>query len=209
MDRKTNIEKTLYCSTLVLLGSLVLAFGIYNFNWQNNITEGGILGLLLLFEHLFDISPSITNIIFDIVAFGIGAKYFGKKFLYYSLLCTGSFSAFYWVFEQSAPIIPALDGNMLAASLLAGLFVGIGVGLVVKGGGAAGGDDVIAIVVSKFTKWTLSQVYLFSDVIILSLSLVYLNTAEIFWSLIAVYVSSKTICFIYNHTSNTITDTVL
>ena len=40
---------------LILLGSLILSFGIYNLNYQNNITEGGVLGLWLLLKNLFNI----------------------------------------------------------------------------------------------------------------------------------------------------------
>ena len=48
---------------LILLGSLILSFGIYNLNYQNNITEGGVLGLLLLLKNLFNIELSVANLI--------------------------------------------------------------------------------------------------------------------------------------------------
>lgn len=50
---------------LILLGSLILSFGIYNLNYQNNITEGGVLGLLLLLKNLFNIELSVANLIID------------------------------------------------------------------------------------------------------------------------------------------------
>ena len=47
-DRRTKLKHII----LILLGSLILSFGIYNLNYQNNITEGGVLGVLLLLKNL-------------------------------------------------------------------------------------------------------------------------------------------------------------
>ena len=62
---------------------------------KNNITEGGGLGLLLLMQHIFNISPSITSVVIDFSLFTIGSKFFGKKFLLYSILSTVTFSTTY------------------------------------------------------------------------------------------------------------------
>lgn len=188
---------------LIILGAFILAFGSYNFNYQNAITEGGVLGLLLFLKNVFDLSPSITNLILDLSLFIFGMRFFGKKFLYYSVLCTISFSIFYGILEQSPPIIPSFSEHMLIASLLAGLFVGIGVGLVILGGGAAGGDDVIALVFAKCTRLEVNHVYLISDLVVLFLSLSYLSSKQISYSLIAVYTSGKIISIFHRSLPDT------
>lgn len=192
-------KQTLKSITLVVLGATILAFGTYNFNYQNNITEGGVLGLLLLLKNLFDISPSITSIVVDFSLFLLGSRFFGKRFVLYSLLCTTCFSISYKVFEGIGFMVPSLASNMLLASILAGLFVGIGVGLVVKAGGASCGDDVIALVVSKFTPLKVNWVFMITDLTVLLLSLSYLPLRQIGWSLIAVTISGKIIGLIYYH----------
>lgn len=83
--------------------------------------------------------------------------------------------------------------------MLAGLFVGVGVGIVVRAGAAAGGDDALALIISKITSMTIGKVYLIGDISVLLLSLSYLSTYDIFWSLIAVSISGKTIDYIYNY----------
>lgn len=182
---------------LVILGATILAFGTYNFNYQNSITEGGVLGLLLFFKNLFNVSPSITSVIIDFSLFFLGSRFFGKQFLLYSVLSTLSFSISYKVFEYIGFMVPNLSHNMFLASILAGLFVGIGVGIVVRAGGASGGDDVIALLVSRFTPLKVNWVYLLTDFMVLMLSLTYLDFSQIFWSLIAVSVSGKVIGLIY------------
>ena len=61
MEKRTHAKHII----LILLGSLILSFGIYNLNYQNNITEGGVLGLLLLLKNLFNIELSVANLIID------------------------------------------------------------------------------------------------------------------------------------------------
>lgn len=192
---------------LVLLGATILSFGTFNFNYQNNVTEGGILGLLLLFKNLFNISPSLTSVVLDFSLFFLGSKFFGKTFMIYSVLSTITFSITYSIWEFIGPLVPSLSEHMLLASLFAGLFVGVGVGLVVRGGGASSGDDVLALLISKFTPLKVNWVYMISDFVVLLLSLTYLRFEQIFWSLIAVTVSGKVISLIYYKKEETDSDT--
>ena len=186
---------TLKSILLIIIGATILSFGSYNFNYQNNVTEGGVLGLLLLLQHVFNISPSITSVVIDFSLFTIGSKFFGKKFLLYSILSTITFSSTYKIWEKIGFLVPSFTNNMLIASILAG--VGVGVGLVVRGGGASGGDDVIALLGNKLLKLKVNHVYLATDAIVLLMSLVYLDIKQVFFSIIAVTISGKIISIIY------------
>ncbi|MEK5709280.1 YitT family protein [Clostridioides difficile] len=183
---------------LIFLGSAILAFGVYNFYYLNNITEGGVLGILLLLKNLFNIQPAIANVVIDSLLLLVGYKFFGKKFLIYSIVASITFSVLYDLFEAIGPLVPQSQ-NMLLSTILAGVTVGIGVGIVVKAGCASGGDDALALVISKTTSLNIGQVYLATDVIVLLLSLFYLSAFDIFYSLIAVTISGKVIDFIYYH----------
>ena len=70
-------------------------------------------------------------------------------------------------------------------------------GIIVRNGAAAGGDDALAIIISKITSLKIGNVYMIGDVVVLILSLTYLSIYDIFWSLIAVNISGRTIDFIY------------
>ncbi|WP_025163174.1 YitT family protein [Paraclostridium bifermentans] len=194
MARRRSVEQIL----LVLIGSIILSFGVYNFNFQNNITEGGVLGFLLLLKNLFNIRLSLANLIIDCALLLVGYKFFGKKFIKYSLIATISFSLSFSFFESIGPVIPKFD-NLILGSIIAGVFVGLGSGLVVRAGGAAGGDDALALVISKTTSLKIGKVYMISDFFILGLSLIYLSFSQIAVSLIAVSVSGKVIDFVYSY----------
>lgn len=183
---------------LIVLGSCILAFGSFNFNYQNNVTEGGVLGLLLLIKNIFDISPSITALIIDFSLFALGSKFFGKQFLGLSIFASLSFSTWYKLWESIGFIVPNLTNNMLIASILAGMGVGIGIGIIVRAGAAAGGDDVIALIGEKLTPFKINHVYMITDFIVLILSLSYLSFKQIFFSLIAVTISGKVISIMYD-----------
>lgn len=177
----------------ILVGSFILAFGLFNINDQNSITEGGSLGLGLLIKNLFDISPAISLLILDIIAFAMGIKFFGKSFLLKSIFATICFSLFYAMFEQIGFVLPNLEEQKLLAAILAGLFVGVGAGTVVSTQAASNGDDSIALVIDHITKIGVGKVYLIMDVVVIILSLTYLSFGDIFYSLIAVTISSFTI----------------
>ena len=195
-------KETIKSIILIIIGATILSFGSYNFNYQNNVTEGGVLGLLLLIQHVFNISPSITSVVIDFSLFTIGSKFFGKKFLLYSILSTITFSSTYKIWEKIGFLVPSFANNMLIASMLAGIGVGIGVGLVVRGGGASGGDDVIALLGNKLFKLKVNHVYLATDAIVLLMSLVYLDIKQVFFSIIAVTISGKIISIIYKDDKN-------
>lgn len=204
MATRRSAEKILQ----IILGSAILAFGVYNFYYLNDITEGGVLGLLLLLKNLFNIQPAIANIIIDIALLLVGYKFFGKKFFGYSVFASISFSVLYNIFETMGPIVPQIN-NMFLSTILAGLSVGIGVGIIVSAGCASGGDDALALVISKATSLNLGNVYMISDIFILVLSLSYLSAYDVFYSIIAVTISGRVIDFIYEHSQNNLYKTVM
>ena len=74
--------------------------------------------------------------------------------------------------------------------MLGAVFVGVGVGLIVRQGGSSGGDDALALTISKVTRWRLARCYLFTDLVVLGLSLSYIPFRRIAFSLITVTLSS-------------------
>ena len=187
------------CRYLTLpLGAAILAFGLYNVHGPSNITEGGVLGMTLLLKHWFNISPGISGFLMDATCYIIGYKYLGKQFAINSVIASTGFAVSYSIFERFPPILPNLGDNPILAAILGGLFVGVGVGLVVRMGGAAGGDDALALVISNAFKWKISKAYLFTDIVVLTLSISYIPLNKILCSLITVTISSFVIGFLHN-----------
>lgn len=175
---------------MLALGAAILAFGLYNVHSQSHITEGGVLGMTLLMEHWLGVSPAVSEVVLDGICYALGLRYLGKAFLPHALAATGCFALFYALNERIGPLLPNLGGMPLAAAVAGGMFVGVGVGLVVRAGGAAGGDDALALVLSKKLGWKLPAAYLATDLTVLLLSLSYLPPVKIVCSLVTVTISS-------------------
>lgn len=178
------------------LGGIILAFGMYNIHSVADITEGGSLGLILLLEYHFGISPAVSEIILNAVCYGIGIKTLGAVFIVYSVISTSAFSIAYAVFECFPRIYPDISQHPVIASVAGAVFVGIGVGLAVRTGGAPCGDDALAMSISRISKLKIQWIYFISDITVLLLSLTYIPLGKIVYSLLSVVISGQIIGFI-------------
>ena len=178
---------------LILLGAMICSFGIHNIHQRTNITEGGVIGLMLFAEHWLNISPAYITPILDIACYLLAFKFLGGGFIKISVISTLFLSGFYKVWELFPPMLPDLTQRPLIAAVLGGIFVGVGVGLIVRQGGSSGGDDALALTISRVFRWKLSRSYLFTDVVVLLLSLSYIPALRIVFSLITVTISSHLI----------------
>lgn len=185
-----NLQKKILAC---IIGSAILAFGLYNIHALSGVTEGGILGLTLLLHHWFGISPALSGFLLNTLCYAIGWKTLGRSFMAYSILSGCSFSVFYGFFEQFPPLWPQLAHLPLAAAVLGAVFVGVGVGLCVRAGGAPSGDDALAMSIGSLTGWDIRWAYLASDLIVLFLAASYLDIRRLSMSLLTVVLSGQII----------------
>ena len=149
---------------LALAGSAILAFGLYNVHAFSGVTEGGVLGLTLLLYHWFGLSPSISGLVLNAACYLGGWRTLGRSFIFYSVI-----------------------------AIVGALFVGIGVGLSVRAGGAPGGDDALAMTLHEVLHQPIERIYLASDLIVLALSATYLPLNRLACSLLTVILSGQLI----------------
>ena len=181
---------------ILFFASAFQAFGIYHVHAVADVTEGGVLGLTLLLEYWFHISPAISSFILNTACFAFGLHILGKGFILSSFIAALGYSAGYGLWEQFPPIWPAIADFPLIAAILGALFIGIGAGLCVRAGGATTGDDALAMSLSHLTRVPIQWIYLVSDVTVLLLSLSYIPFGRILYSLITVTLSGQIIGWI-------------
>ncbi len=188
--------------SLVVLGSAILTFGIHNIHEVVDITEGGVIGALLLANHWFGIPSSIVSPILDLLCYAFALRLLGVGFLGWSVVSSAAIAGFYALWEHLPYLLPNLSSLPFVAAVLGGIFVGVGAGLVVRGGGSAGGDDALALSIQKLSGWRLSRCYLVTDLSVLMLSLSYIPVTKIVFSLITVFISSPLIDVIVGFSSS-------
>lgn len=181
---------------LLFIGAAICTFGIHNIHNRVGITEGGVIGLMLLFENFLSASPAYITPVLDILCYVSAFKLLGFEFIKLSAVSTFFVSCFYKIWEMFPYVLPDFTHYPLIAALLGGVFVGVGVGIIIRQGGSSGGDDALALTLSHIFKLKLSLAYLFTDVTVLLLSLTYIPITRIGYSLVTVTVSSLLIDFI-------------
>ncbi|MEG0285133.1 MULTISPECIES: YitT family protein [Vagococcus] len=180
---------------LIFLGASIYSFGLVTFNMPNNLAEGGVTGITLIIYNLFHINPAFSTLLLNIPLILIGLRIFGFKALIYTLVGTFSLS-FNILFWQKMNIVISIEHDLLIAALLAGLFGGIGSGIIYKVGGTTGGTDIVARIIEKKFGLTIGRSLLILDIMVLLLSLTYLSLKEMMYTLIAVFVFSIVVDFV-------------
>jgi uncharacterized membrane-anchored protein YitT (DUF2179 family) len=162
---------------------------------QNNLAEGGFTGITLLLYFIFNIDPSISNLVLNIPIFFIGWKLLGRTTFLYTLIGTVALSVFLWLFQRFQINMPLKDDLTLAA-LFAGVFIGVGLGIIFRYGGTTGGVDIIARLVHKYKGVSMGKTMFMFDFVVIALSLVtYLSYKEAMYTLVAVFIAAKVIDF--------------
>lgn len=187
---------------IAFFASAFQAFGMYNIHALADITEGGVLGAVLLLEHWFHISPALSSFLLNAACYALGWKTLGRSFLFYSGIAACGYSLGYGICEQFPPLWPAIVDFPFLAAIAGALFIGIGAGLCIRAGGATSGDDALAMSLTHLTKLPIQRIYLISDLSVLALSLSYIPLGRIIWSLLTVVLSGQIIGLIQRIPTN-------
>lgn len=182
---------------LITIGVAIYAFGFVNFNMANKLAEGGVAGITLMIHALLGINPAYTTLLLNVPLFILGARIFGRKSLALTIYGTVSMSFFIWLWQKS-PIEMGLENDMMLVSVVAGLFSGVGSGLVFRYGATTGGTDIIGRIAEEKFGIKLGQTLLFVDAIILTASLTYIDLKHMLYTLVASFVFSQVLTIVQN-----------
>lgn len=192
-DKLTKLLKLF----LIALGVAIYTFGFVNFNMANALAEGGVAGITLILHAHFGINPAYSSLLFNLPLFILGAKIFGKRSLALTIYGTVLMSAFIWMW-QKVPIELGLENDMMLVAVVAGLFSGIGSGIVFRYGATTGGTDIIGRIAEEKFGAKLGQTLLLVDALVLTASLTYVDLKHMLYTLVASFVFSQMISVVQN-----------
>ena len=92
----------------LVLGTAILSFGIHNIHQRAAITEGGVIGLVLLMNHWLGIPASIASPLLDFVCYALAFKFLGLDFILTAAVASVSLAGFYRLWESFPPMLPNL-----------------------------------------------------------------------------------------------------
>lgn len=151
------------------------------------------MGLALLGKYTLDIPPALSMLLMDIPVLVIAWFLKGRKFIINTMIASGMFTFFYAMMERYSPLVIDLNHNLLVAAVLSGLLTGFGAGIVLRYGGATGGDDAISVLVSEWSGMKVGTVFFLMDAVVLLLSLFYMPLIETLYTILAVSIAGQMI----------------
>ena len=173
----------------ILLGCLIAAAAYPAFLVPNNIAPGGLTGIATILNYLFRWPVGTVSLLLNIPLFIIGYRSMGRIFAFRSLIATLLFS----VLIDVLPIHP-VSNDPLLGTLFGGVVLGVGLGLILRGGATTGGTDMIARMVHRKLPFISVGMFLFVlDCLVVLGAAVAIGTEQALYAFISIYVCSKVI----------------
>lgn len=171
----------------MIIGSLLTALAFNLFFLNNDIAPGGITGVSTILHHLFGVRVGLTSAILNLPLFLIGYRSVGWTFAVRSFLSMLLLS----LFIDVLPVIP-LTQDLLLATIYGGIVMGIGLGLVMRGGATTGGTDLAAMLVHKrFPAVTVGTFLFVIDCVVVVVAGFVFDTQAALYAMLAVMLSSR------------------
>ena len=165
--------KTVKSYLLITLGTILMAVGVYFFEFANNFSTGGTAGLAMVLSEMTGwMSPAQLASIFNVVLLVVGLLVLGKGFTAKTIYSTLLLSLLLNLFEQLFPMSAPFTNQKVVELFIDMILVSLGAALIFNEEGSSGGTDVIAMILKKFTRINVGKALLIVDsaVILLSFS---------------------------------------
>ena len=189
-SRKKKAIRGAWKLGMVLAGNTLYALGVTLFLLPSGLITGGTTGLGLVAEHFFHVPLSTFVAVFNILMFLVGLLVLGKVFALTTAISSFYYPAILAVFQSLFGEV-RLTEDPLLATVLAGLMIGAGIGVVIRAGASTGGMDIPPLVLQKKLRIPVSvSLYVF-DCLILLLQALFSNVEQVLYGLVMVGKSAK------------------
>lgn len=178
-------------SLLIIVGILSAGMGLKGFLLPNMFIDGGVMGISLIASKVTGISLSIfilvINLPFIMMAFSTVNKWFAIKSLVAITLLA--------IVVHIVPY-PTITDDKLLIAVFGGFFLGLGIGLAIRGGAVIDGTEVLAIFMSRKTSLTIGDVILVFNVLIFAVAAYVFSIEIALYAMLTYLAASKTVDFV-------------
>jgi uncharacterized membrane-anchored protein YitT (DUF2179 family) len=187
--RQRSVGKLMLRSAFIVIGALIVSVALELFLVPNQITDGGITGISVMTSYLSGLPLGIFLFIINLPFLIVGYKMIGKTFAFSTLLGISVMSLGTALLHE----VPAFVNNTVLAFVFGGIFLGLGTGLVIRFGGSLDGTEIIAILISRKTPFSVGEIIMFFNFFILLTAGFVFTWESAMFSLLAYYIAYKTI----------------
>jgi uncharacterized membrane-anchored protein YitT (DUF2179 family) len=186
---KMTTAKVLSRIVFLILGAGLVSVGLEIFLVPNHIIDGGIVGISIITSHLSGVPLGVFLFLFNLPFLFIGYKQIGKTFALSTLFGVMIMSIGTYFLH---PVDPITIDPLLAA-VFGGIILGIGVGMVIRSGGSLDGTEIVAILVTKRSPFSVGEIVMFFNIFILGSAGFVFGLDHAMYSLIAYFIAFKMI----------------
>lgn len=186
------MKKKLFAILSILLGNAMLAFAVCAFVVPNAFMMGGSNGVALALHTFIPLPLSVLNAILNGLLFFAGLGFLGKNFAAGTLLSTVAYPVFMAIFEQ-LPLGDLFDEDKLICALFAAVIIGVGVGIVIRAGGATGGMDIPPCIIHKYKGIPVGTSLMAFDAVIVLAQVCLQGLEGLLYSLLIIFIVSATV----------------
>lgn len=173
----------------IFMGAVIVALSINSLIIPNKIADGGVTGIAIILHYLVSWPISITVLFLNIPLFILGWKLVGRSFLIYSILGVGALSI---ALDLTAGV-PRITTDSLLASIFGGVISGIGMGVIFRSRGSLGGTDILAVLLSRTTPFSVGQILLGIDALIFLMAAILFRPEMAMYAAIYMFIATKVI----------------
>lgn len=152
--------------SMILFGTLIMAAGFVFFISPYKLAPGGVYGIAIIFHHMFGLPIGLVGLALDIPLTLIGLKILGPRFGIKTVVGFVSTSAWISLLELWWGYEPLVTDAPLLSAIYGGALIGVGLGFVFKSKATSGGTDIIAMILSKYTKLSVGQMLILVDSVV-------------------------------------------
>ena len=169
-----------------IIGVIFAVVAIKGFMIPNHFLDGGITGISILIHEFYHIEVSIPLVLLNLPFIYIGYKKIGKSFAVNSLLAV----ILLGIVMHFMPV-PIVTKDHFLTAVFGGVFVGLGIGFVIRGGGVIDGLEVIAEYSNKQFGLTTSEIIMAINTTIFLIIAFYLGLEKAMYSIVTFFTAIK------------------
>ena len=170
----------------IIAGVLLAVLAMKGFMIPNRFLDGGVTGISILLHEMFHINISILVIVLNLIFIYLGYRKIGKTFAVQTTIAVTLLS-----FGLHFIDIPAITNEKLLIAIFGGIFMGAGIGLVIRGGGVIDGAEVIAVFTRRKVGFSNSEIIMLINCIIFAVAAIEFGIETAMYSVITFFTATR------------------
>jgi uncharacterized membrane-anchored protein YitT (DUF2179 family) len=170
----------------IIAGVLCAAAALQIFMLPNKFLDGGVTGIAIIVNLQYGIDINLLLVLINIPFLYLGWKKIGKTFAVQS-----TFSVFLLVIVLEFFKFPAITSDLVLSAVFGGILMGLGIGLIIRGGGLIDGFEVITEFVQKNSPLSASEITIFLNSLIMLFAAIFFGIEPAMYSILTYFTAIK------------------